>query len=565
MKKAGWLAALLLIGVPLMIHGQDAPNKEAPLTPSQSMDKLFDFWNRLDQPGFAVIVIKDGQVLYQKTFGLACQEHAVPLTPNSVFNIADAAMPFVGQAVALLEKQGKLSLDDDVRKRIPELPDFGTPVLLRHLLYHGSGLRDWPAVLQLTGKDKEEFDFAKLLKLVQTQKKLIFAPGTQSQYANVNYDLLAETIKRAAGKPFSDWIFENVFKPLKMTRTQYRENYRQILDGQALTYNFTRQEYLKGIDLLSLTGSHSMFTSIADLAKWFIHAETASANDKDFLNNLFAPGQLNDGKSAGFAYGWNVQMDSGRRRIMKSGTWAGSGAYLTYYPDQRFGFAVLANWDYTPVEGFVQSIIDIYLPAPAPAAAPQAKPVQPAAAKSGKTVKVSPQKLDMYVGDYRLGPGQMISIGHAGGQLSLQFPGQKFDLTTLSETEFLFDLVSARIIFRVGKDGKANQFAWIQGGEEMIVPRVVLVKPTPEELKEFAGSFFNDELNVRFRIDVRGDALVIIGPDAVEARMAPDEKNHFTTRAATLPTIVFQRDALNKITGFSINSAALRDLVFKKD
>lgn len=250
---------------------------------------------------------------------------------------------------------------------------------------------------------------------------------------------------------------------------------------------------------------------------------------------------------------------------MKSGTWAGSGAYLTYYPDQRFGFAVLANWDYTPVEGFVQSIIDIYLPAPAPAAAPQAKPVQPAAAKSGKTVKVSPQKLDMYVGDYRLGPGQMISIGHAGGQLSLQFPGQKFDLTTLSETEFLFDLVSARIIFRVGKDGKANQFAWIQGGEEMIVPRVVLVKPTPEELKEFAGSFFNDELNVRFRIDVRGDALVIIGPDAVEARMAPDEKNHFTTRAATLPTIVFQRDALNKITGFSINSAALRDLVFKKD
>ncbi len=109
------------------------------MTPAQQMDKLFDFWNRQDQPGFAVIVVKDGQALYRNVFGLACQEHAAAITPNTVFNTATLGQAFVGQAVAMLEEQGKLGLDDDVRKLIPELPDFGTPVKLRHLVFHRAG------------------------------------------------------------------------------------------------------------------------------------------------------------------------------------------------------------------------------------------------------------------------------------------------------------------------------------------------------------------------------------------------------------------------------------------
>lgn len=213
MKKFGWLIGLLLIIGVSFIPGQDAAKKDEPATPSGRMDKLFDFWNRLNQPGFAVVVVKEGKVLYQKAFGLACQEHAVPITPNTVFNIGDAAQPFVGQAVALLEKKGLLSLDDDVRKRIPELPDFGAPITLRHLLFHTSGLRDWLPVIRLTGRDGEEIDSAKMLKIVQAQKKLMFAPGTRSAYSNTNYDLLAETIKRISGKPFSDWIWKTSSGP----------------------------------------------------------------------------------------------------------------------------------------------------------------------------------------------------------------------------------------------------------------------------------------------------------------------------------------------------------------
>ena len=147
----------------------------------------------------------------------------------------------------------------------------------------------------------------------------------------------------------------------------------------------------------------------------------------------------------------------------------------------------------------------------------------------------------------------------------LQVPGQRFALTALSETEFLFDLASARIAFQMNKDGKVHQFVWKQAGGEQVAPRVVLVKPTPEELKEFAGSYFSDELNLRFRVEARGEALVMSRPDAGDIRLAAEIQDRFTSGVRAVPAIVFQRDARKQIIGFTIDSDPLRDVIFKKD
>ena len=559
MTKIRLRAATCLILLPLFVFGQSAEKKEKTLSPSEKMDKLFDFWNRLDQPGFAVVVVQEGQVVYQKVFGLACQEHGVAITPNTVFNIATVAQPFVGMAVALLEKQGQLSLDADVRTYIPEIPDFGTPVKVRHLLYQTSGLRDWLSVLQLSGRDKEDVTFEQVLKIIKAQKQLAFPPGDRFQSSNTNYDLLAETIRRVSGRPFSDWAWENIFKPLKMTRTQFRDNYRSIFDDQAFSYNFTRREYLKGIDNLSLVGSHSLFTSISDLAKWLLNLETGKVGGQDIFAKMFAAGRLNNGRSSGFGYGLNVDAGPGRRQISQTGQWAGSGAVLVYFPDLKFGFAVLANWDYTPVDGFVQDIIEAYLP---PIAVP-VKKGPPVAVQ--KAVKVKPEKLDAYVGDYRIAPGQVFSISLAGDQLSLAVPGAKLPLTALSETEFLLAIADARITFSTNKEGKAQQFVWKQGGVEQIAPKIMLVKPTPRELQEFAGAYFNDELNLRYAVELRGDTLIVTAPGQNEIRLAPDEKDHFATSSRIIPMMIFQRDGQNRVTGFIIASDPVRDLVFKKN
>ena len=558
MKKITLTVATCSLLLSLFAVGQSAGQKEKPLSPSEKMDELFDFWNRLDQPGFAVVVVKEGQVVYQKVFGLACQEHAVAITPKTVFNVATVAKPFVGMAVALLEKEGKLSLDDDVRKYIPEIPDFGTPVKVRHLLYQTSGLRDWLSVLQLSGRDKEEVTFERVLQIVKAQKRLAFPPGDRFQNSNTNYDLLAETIKRASGRPFSDWAWENIFKPLKMTRTQFRDNSRSIFDDQAFTYNFTRREYLKGIDNLSLAGSHSLFTSIADLAKWLVNLETGQVGGPDIFAKMFTPGRLNNDRSAGFGYGLNVGAGPGGRQVSQTGDWAGSGAVLVHIPDRKFGFVVLANWDYTPVAGFVQGIIETYLPLPAE----PVKKSPPAAA--GKAVKVKPEKLDAYAGDYRIAPGRVFSISRTGDRLSLTVPGAKFVLTTLSETEFLLDVAEARITFQKDKDGNVRQFVWKQGGDEQIAPKIVLVKPTPLELQEFAGSYFNEELDLRYAVELRGDALIVTAPGQNDIRLAPDEKDHFAASSRAIPMVIFQRDGQNRVTGLIIDSDPVRDLVFKR-
>jgi CubicO group peptidase (beta-lactamase class C family) len=559
MKKVSLWVATCSILLSLFAFGQSAEKKENPLSLNAKMDKLFDFWNRLDQPGFAVVVVKEGQVVYQNVFGLACQEHGVAIAPKTVFNISTAAEPFVGMAVAVLEKEGKLSLDDDVRKYIPEIPDFGTPVKLRHLLYQTSGLRDWLSVLQLGGRDKEEVTFEKVLNIVKAQKQLAFPPGDRFQDSNTNYDLLAETIKRATGQPFSDWAWENIFKPLKMTRTQFRDNFRSILDDQAFTYNFTRREYLKGIDNLSLTGSHSLFASIADLAKWLLNLENGQVGGKDVFARMFTAGRLNNGQSSGFGYGLNIEAEKGRWRVSRIGNWAGSGAALVYYPDQKFGFAMLANWDYDPVEGFLQNIVDTYIPAPVE----PVKKSPPAAAK--KKVKVSPEILDSYAGDYRIAPGQVCTISRKGDQLIVSLPGMNFPLAALSKTEFLLAFGDIRITFQKNKEGKVQQFVWKQGGEEQIAPKIVLVKPTPQELEEFAGAYFNAELDLRYAVELRGDTLIVNAPGQNEIRLAPDEKDRFTTSSRVFPMVVFQRDGQNRLTGFIIDSDPVRDLVFKKN
>ena len=561
MKKNSCLAAIILALSVIGSMSLSAQNPQAAPSQSEQMDKLFDFWNRLDQPGFAVVVVKQGQVVYEKVFGLACQEHAVPIAPSTLFNTATLAQAFVGQAVAMLEKQGRLNPDDDVRKFIPELPDFGTPVKLRHLVYQTSGLRDWQSVLQLTGRNREEITIDKVLAVVKAQKHLLFPPGDRYQYADTNYDLLAEVIKRATKQPFSDWAWENILKPLKMTQSQFRENSRSIIDNQAFSYNFTSREYLRGIDNLSLAGSHSLFSSVAELAKWILNFETGQVGGPDAIAKMTTAGTLNDGKVSGSSYGLAVASQRGRRRISLTGTWAGSGADFAYFPDDRLGLVVLANWDYTGIDGFVPSIAEIYLPAPTPPAA--AKPAPPAA-KAPSAVKVSPKTLEAYDGEYRLGPGQVFVISHAGGQLQLGFYGQSFPLTALSETEFYLDAAQGKMTFQKNKDGKVTQLIWNQAGEEGIAPRIFRVRPTPQELQEFAGGYFNDELNTRFGVELRGAGLVLLMPGQPEVRLAPDEKDHFAGGSPAVPMIVFQRDAQNRVTGFVIDRDTVRDLVFKK-
>lgn len=557
----GVIAILILVPLGAGFGQETDQAAAAPASPAAQTDKFFDFWNRLDQPGFAALVIKNGQVAYQKLFGLACQEHLVPLTPSSLFNTATLAQPFVGQAVAMLEAQGKLSAEDDVRKYIPELPDFGTPVRLRHLLHHESGLRDWLPVLQIRGRDQVEIALADVLGVLKAQKALLFAPGERAQYTNTDYDLLAEVVHRITGKPFSDWAFENILRPLKMTTTVFRDNYRSVLDNEAFSYDFTRSQYLKSVNTLSLAGSHSLFTSTSELAKWLLDLGTGKVCGPAIKEKMFTPGKLDDGRNSSYGYGLALGESAGRPLASLYGEWANSSVDLVYLPDQGVACVVFANWDYDSIEGWASALLNIWAPPPAPAASPAA-PAKPKTAK--KSFKVRTAILDSYGGEYRLGPGQVFTVNRTGDKLHIGVTGQMLGLTAVSETEFKLDLFDAKLVFQKGKDGRIAGFLWSQGGQDAFAPRVVIVNPTPQELQEYAGTYGNDELGVRFTAEVRGEALFLVPADRPAVRLAPDEKDRFNTASNVMPVILFRRDDGGRVTGFVIDSGAVRDLVFIK-
>jgi CubicO group peptidase (beta-lactamase class C family) len=565
MTKTRWtwglLAGLLLMSLGPAVRGQGV----TPPAAAEQMDKLFEFWNRLDQPGYAALVIKDARVVYQKTFGLACLEHQVPITPKSVFNVATAAELVTGMAAAMLEERGQFSPGDDIRKYVPEVPDFGVPVTIGHLVHHTSGIRDWQAVSRLAGWDQEDITIGRVLKAVKAQKQLRFAPGTRAAYSATDYDLLAEAVRRATGKPFQDWTWDNIFKPLKMTRTQFRENSRAMIEDQAFSYNYPRTAYFKGQDNLSVMGSHSLLTSLDDLAKWMINLETGGVGGQGLIQKMLAPAKLTTGESTGYAYGFAVGAYKGFKQLSVMGDWAGYGVALVYYPDQKIAFAVLANWDYSSVEQFVPSIADIYLEPffkPVTKAAPPATP----APKPRKEVKLSPSVLGRYPGVYRLNLGTLFVITQTGQQLVLTIPGQggTYPLTAVSETEFALSFPGLLITFQKNKEGKVHQLVWRQGGSDTVAPRVEFVKPTPSELGEYTGTYVNDELGLRCTVSLNGDRIVLAPQERTALALAPQEKDHFRAGSPVIPAVVFLRDAQNAITGFFIDDEPVRDLVFKK-
>jgi CubicO group peptidase (beta-lactamase class C family) len=559
MKNNRLLAVAVFLMCSMSLIAGGTQSQEKPLKSNEKMDELFEFWNRLDQPGYAVIVVKDGQVVYQKYFGLAILEGGVPNTPKTIFNVATLAQAFTGMALAMLEKQGKLSLDDDVRKSIPDLPDFGTPITIRHLLSHSSGLHDWPSLLKLAGREVEDITVDRILKMVKSQKQLKFVPGSQNSYSATNFDLLAETIKRATSQSLRDWAWENMFKPLKMTRTQFRENYREVIENQAFSYNYSRTlGYMKGLDNVSAAGSHSLFISLEDLGKWLLNLETGQVGGRDTFQKMFSPGKLDSGEAADFAYGFHVDTYKGLKRVYETGDWAGSGVALEYYPDQKFGFVLLSNWDYAYPEYFVQDISGIFLESifKPEKAAPLAKPK--------KEVKVKPAIYDQYAGDYRIEQGVVYTIVREGDRLMIRVSGQKYQLFPLSPTQFFLKVADVQITFQKSKEGKFDQFALEEGGTKIIASRVELVKPTLQQLKEFAGTYYNDELEASYSVELRNDRLVMVHPRVGEIRLSPEVQDHFIGSSAVFRMVVFSRDQKKNVAGFFVDTEPTRDIIFVK-
>ena len=333
-------------------------------TPEGRVDQLMVAYDRPDAPGVALAITQNGAILYERGYGSANLEYDIPITPETIFHVASVSKQFTAFAVTMLAAEGALSLDDDVRKYIPEVPDFGKTITLRHLIHHTSGLRDQWNLLALAGWRLDDVITKEhILKLISNQKELNFEPGAEMVYCNTGYTLLAETVARVTGEPFPVWTAENIFKPLGMTNTHFHDDHEMIVKNRAYSYALSPNGgYQKSVLSYANVGATSLFTTVEDLARWTSNLQDGHiVGGRAVVDQMHEPGILNDGETLSYAFGLSIGTYRGLDFVGHSGGDAGFRSYAGRFPDQQFVVVILSNHASANPSGLARQVAEVYL------------------------------------------------------------------------------------------------------------------------------------------------------------------------------------------------------------
>jgi CubicO group peptidase (beta-lactamase class C family) len=510
-----------------------------------------------DTPGAVVGVIKGGKLAFVKGYGAADLTYGMPFTPETPTNIGSSSKQFTGFALALLASRGKLSLDDDVRKHIPELKDFGKKITLRHLLTHTTGFREFINTLIIEGRQVLEGDYIapdEAIRVINRQPTLQNEPGAEFNYNNSAFSLATIVVERVTGRPFAEWMREEVFLPLGMTKTWVRANPGQIIPGRSIGYIVGEGGFREVRDLHGSAGAGGIYTTPGDVAKWLRNLKTGQLGGLAVIKEMTTSFVLNDGKPTNYGYGVFVDSTRGLRRWQHGGNDIAHSSTLVYYPDLDAGYVVFSNYQGVP-GGIAGVVADAFFG--------QQMTAQRTTATSGGNVDVPTSTLRRYAGKYEMTTlgNLLLNVELQGRQLQIQLPGQPaLPLRATSMTSFEVVGAPARITFKTAADSTVEGITFQQGGEHP--GRRVAEKP-PADLASFAGRYFSEELETFYDLSVEDGKLVIR-----HRRFGPVALTHTSgdSFSGTLPVtqVVFRRDANGNVTGFEAGNGRARGIVFKK-
>jgi CubicO group peptidase (beta-lactamase class C family) len=368
----------------------------------KAADEIFSDLTKAGSPGCALAVARDGKILYEKGYGLANIEENVEITPQTVFDIGSTSKQFTAASILLLEKQGKLSIHDDIRKYLPEIPNYGHTITILHLLNHTSGLRDYLALFELAGVNIDSVtNDDDALAIIARQKALNFEPGSEWLYSNSGYFLLSVIVQRVSGKTLRDFAAENIFQPLDMKQTRYRNEHTELISNRAMAYDAKKSNdgYTLNVSYFEQTGDGAVHTSVEDLLKWDENFYSAKVGGRAFLEEMQETGKLNDGKPLDYAKGLMVGKYRGLRFVAHGGSWGGYRAQLARFPDLHFSVACLCNVGNAGPDRRAFKVAEIYLANAIKEPKPEPKPNGETPEKK-PTVALTGEKLKEYAGNF---------------------------------------------------------------------------------------------------------------------------------------------------------------------
>jgi CubicO group peptidase (beta-lactamase class C family) len=483
---------------------------------------------------------------------MANLEHNIPISSTTVFRIASTSKQFTATCVILLAEQGKISLNDDVRKYLSEMPEYESPITIRHLIHHTSGIRDYLELMELAGvSDHDYYTDEEALEMLTRQKELNFKPGDEGLYSNSGYLLLSIIVQRVSGKSLREFAEEHIFKPLGMRNTHFHDDHRMIAKNRAAGYSPRENDvYQIRMTTLDMVGDGGVFTTIEDLFLWDQNFYHNRLGEKDLISQLLTPGMLNNGEKLNYASGLAVNDYRGLRLISHGGSFVGFRAQMIRFPEQKLSVICLANLSTINPTKLCKQVADLHI-------AEQFKE------QKAEFIELSPQDLKDKVGTFRdPTTGTICEVSFKDGKLMVSLFDTDFQVAPLTKTHFrsvdaLFD-TDVRFE-RQQQNEPLLMRVKVEGESAVTYENIQVVSPTLVELEEYVGDYHSDELQFTHKLVLEDGRLYFRHKNAPKKPLSPTLRDMFKVSYAT---IHFIRDYQNKISGFTLSTERARNIRF---
>ena len=534
---------------------------------SQAIDSIFLEWNKPDVPGCALGIVKDGKLIYSKGYGIADLEHDIAITPSSVFGIGSITKHFVAFSILLLEEQGKLSIDDNIQKFLPDFPVYGAPITIKHLLYHTDGIRDYGSLKYFKGISAlNHTDSDDAYDMIKRQKELNCVPGEEYVYGNSGHFLLVRIVEKASGQSLRLFAQEHIFVPLGMKSTFFKDNNTDLIKNRAYSYSSKTGEkgYNNIINRNVHVGGVGLRTTIEDLAKWDqnFYTNKLGKGEELIIQKMHEEGLLNNGEGTDRTLGLQIRNYKGLKVVGSAGSGFGYKAQLMRFPDEKLSVIILANRGDADPTKMAYQVADILLKNTFESDSNKAKIKKDSLANSKLLKEFT---LNQLTGDYEVVPGRAVEVSIKNGMLHVF---QKWDkaaypvVNTKGNTYEIPNYSALQLVFSGLEDGFTQTIKVFLNGNKFIFKRKEKVAISTPNLDDYTGDFYSYELDASFSIYEDDGALYVkfVNEDPMKLSLYEYHDDAF----------YFDDDLLrfNRsngiITGFELDAGRANNLKFEK-
>lgn len=547
MKKPLLIIPLLIL--PFQILFAQKRDKENLLS---QVDSLLNSYYQVNQLGIAIAIIEKGKAIYTKQMGLANMEYGIPISDSTAFHIASVSKQFTAFLAVLLEKEGKLSMNDDIRKYLPELKQLPYKVTLRQLANHTHGLPNLFELAQLKGIGiGDKMAHQEVVQMLLNIKQLNFKPGEKYEYNNTGFVLLAEIIERIIGKPFQEILKNRIFIPLGMKHSIAVDNSSLIVKNRAPSYRLNNGKYENYSFNIMANGSSGISTTINDLSKWAINFQYPSSERRAIFQKMQEKTTLNSGEVIQYGLGLEFRNYKGLDLVFHGGGDAAYRSYVLRVPKYQFSVVILGNSnDFAPLK-IVYEIVDLFLKEH------QQEPLKP------KEVNYTTQELKIFEGTYQMFPGTYYNIIAENDTLYFQSYGtnDKAPLPVIGDGNFLFPYIpTSKFSFY------KNRFDFYIADFKYTCTKVELNPPKLEEinLSQFIGVYKSKEFNAEYELVIENNQLIAIHSFNNDIHLHPLSKDSFYTNEPFFGKLDFVEDSQGKVVKFQLSGQNLKDIEFNK-